>query len=121
MERVAQHLEQQRRDRNENVGQAAKTDVDLLDDGLRIFNGSSSSENTVHGNLEDAGHNSGDTQEQQQQLNAMPEDVVEAVVQDEAPHLWSLLTELAGPQGFYCDQVSQRVLALLINGQQRSC
>jgi hypothetical protein len=30
------------------------------------------------------------------------------------PHLWSLLTELAGPQGLYCDRIAQVVLSILL-------
>ncbi|KAF2268090.1 hypothetical protein CC78DRAFT_590306, partial [Lojkania enalia] len=44
-------------------------------------------------------------------------DHVETAVPDDAPHLWSLFTELAGPQSLYCDRVTQAVLALLINGR----
>jgi hypothetical protein len=51
------------------------------------------------------------------QLTSLPEDV-EMVVQDKAPKLWSLLTELAGPESLYCDKVSHAVVALLINGRQ---
>jgi hypothetical protein len=51
------------------------------------------------------------------QLTSLPEDV-EMVVQDKAPRLWSLLTELAGPESLYCDKVSHAVVALLINGRQ---
>ncbi|ORY13582.1 hypothetical protein BCR34DRAFT_648615 [Clohesyomyces aquaticus] len=50
-------------------------------------------------------------------LTTLPEDI-EMAVQDEAPHLWSLFTELAGTQSLYCDRVSQAVLALLINGRR---
>ncbi|KAH4047464.1 hypothetical protein HBH70_147300 [Parastagonospora nodorum] len=51
------------------------------------------------------------------QLTSLPEDV-EMVVQDKAPRLWSLLTELAGPESLYCDKVSHAVVALLIKGRQ---
>lgn len=51
------------------------------------------------------------------QLTTLPEDA-EMVVQDKAPRLWSLLTELAGPESLYCDKVSHAVVALLINGRQ---
>ncbi|MDI1491552.1 MAG: hypothetical protein OHK93_002761 [Ramalina farinacea] len=51
------------------------------------------------------------------QLTMLPEDV-EAAAQDKAPHLCALFTELAGPQGLYCDRVSQAVLALLIDGRR---
>ena len=30
------------------------------------------------------------------------------------PHLWSLLTELAGAQGVYCDKIARIVLAILL-------
>ncbi|KAF2820860.1 hypothetical protein CC86DRAFT_459454 [Ophiobolus disseminans] len=51
------------------------------------------------------------------QLTSLPEEV-EIVVQDKAPMLWSLLTELAGPESLYCDKVSHAVVALLINGRR---
>lgn len=50
---------------------------------------------------------------------SLPEDI-ESAVQDEAPHLWSLLTELAGPQSLYCDRISHAVLALLANGRRNA-
>ncbi|RYO81969.1 hypothetical protein DL764_009685 [Monosporascus ibericus] len=39
-------------------------------------------------------------------------------VQDSVPHLWSLLTELAGPHGLYCDKIAQVVLATLLYARQ---
>jgi hypothetical protein len=51
------------------------------------------------------------------QLTSLPEEL-EMVVQDKAPKLWSLLTELAGPESLYCDKVSYAVVALLINGRK---
>ncbi|KAF2019151.1 hypothetical protein BU24DRAFT_418760 [Aaosphaeria arxii CBS 175.79] len=51
------------------------------------------------------------------QLTTLPADIGTAV-QDDAPKLWSLFTELAGPQGLYCDRISQAVVALLINGRR---
>ncbi|KAI0484817.1 hypothetical protein GGR56DRAFT_680575 [Xylariaceae sp. FL0804] len=40
------------------------------------------------------------------------------VLQDEAPSLWSLLTELAGTEGLHCDRVSQSVLEILIRARR---
>ncbi|KAH9905501.1 hypothetical protein F4778DRAFT_779832 [Xylariomycetidae sp. FL2044] len=39
-------------------------------------------------------------------------------VQDSIPHLWSLLTELAGPQSLYCDRIAQLLLAILIDARR---
>lgn len=36
----------------------------------------------------------------------------------QSPYLWSLLTELAGPQGLYCDRVAQSALALLLHARR---
>lgn len=37
------------------------------------------------------------------------------------PYLWSLLTELAGAQGLYCDRIARVVLVILLyaRGTQR--
>ena len=101
MEKVAQYLQQ-----HSTSSQAESNDVL---NGLRILS-SNADPASIDG---DDGENS----KILAQLTTMPENV-EAAVQDEAPNLWSLFTELAGPQGLYCDRVSQGVLALLINGRR---
>lgn len=50
-------------------------------------------------------------------LGTLP-DSVESAVQNEALHTWSLLTELAGPQGLYCDRVTHAMTALLIDSRR---
>ncbi|KAF5861955.1 hypothetical protein ETB97_012278 [Aspergillus alliaceus] len=45
-------------------------------------------------------------------------DSVDSAMQDEAPFLWSLVTELAGPDGIYCNRVSHAVLALLADARR---
>jgi hypothetical protein len=49
-------------------------------------------------------------------LTTLPEGA--AAVQDEAPRLWGLVTELAGTEGLFCDRVGQAVVALLVNGRR---
>ncbi|KAK8118357.1 uncharacterized protein PG998_002983 [Apiospora kogelbergensis] len=43
------------------------------------------------------------------------------VAQDSVPHLWSLLTELAGPHGLYCDRIAQVILAILLGEYAQVC
>ncbi|KAK6850501.1 hypothetical protein PG987_000135 [Apiospora arundinis] len=40
------------------------------------------------------------------------------VAQDSVPHLWSLLTELAGPHSIYCDRIAQMILAILLDARR---
>ncbi|KAI1503275.1 hypothetical protein F5X99DRAFT_376509 [Biscogniauxia marginata] len=43
---------------------------------------------------------------------------METAFQDNAPSLWSLLTELAGTDGLHCDRVSQEVLTSLLQSRR---
>ncbi|CAJ2513375.1 Uu.00g014940.m01.CDS01 [Anthostomella pinea] len=46
----------------------------------------------------------------------VPDDM--ETLQDEAPNVWSILTEMAGPDGLQCDQVSQSVLESLVQARR---
>ncbi|KAE8150728.1 hypothetical protein BDV25DRAFT_107033 [Aspergillus avenaceus] len=95
--------------------------MECIDEIDRIANGhfqgcnsdSSSESMDIKGNVSDSSTGVGS-------LACLPTlpDMVDSAVQDTAPYLWGLVTELAGPESIHCNRVSNAVLSLLADARR---